>query len=460
MRIKALEDDSDPKKVDEMLGKIKKGAKEPKETKTSILSVASKKATKKEEKEEEKDIPTESEDEQIDLTKTSNKKKTLITKKNAERSRDDKISKEKPKDKKESEKQMKIPDLSNKKSKQSDKDSNNNINNNIKQLPKSTPKQDKNKPQVKEESSQQSKHVIKKTPFTPQKKESSEEASLSEESEKKSKASREKKVLQKAAKQQLPSAIDTSQISDEISKIIKRIEEKRKKVGGASEKRRLAGKASNNASLTKRDRSSTAELYSGILQLNSNIKVEHVIDIKELQKKDKIAKTDVLLGIIEIAMNSSYYSLSSYNRSKSFWEDVLKYKELKKIFEPLKAETLKKYWININITGDPLQVADFIKKNKKIFDTYKIMVLPMISTAAEYFKRNIDNLEDYIKNIPREPFRAETKFTETVDLKTGKVITEKKKTLTTYKRARHAEPIRRIFTGRNNVNDVDEIIDG
>jgi hypothetical protein len=139
---------------------------------------------------------------------------------------------------------------------------------------------------------------------------------------------------------------------------------------------------------------------------------------------------------------------------------VLKYKELKKIFEPLKAETLKKYWININITGDPLQVADFIKKNKKIFDTYRIMVLPMISTAAEYFKRNIDNLEDYIKNIPREPFRAETKFTETVDLKTGKVKTEKKKTLTTYKRARHAEPIRRIFTGRNNVNDVDEIIDG
>ncbi len=302
---------------------------------------------------------------------------------------------------------------------------------------------------------------MKKSPFTPQNKESSEEASLSEESEKKSKASREKKILQKTAKQQLPSAIDTSQISDEISKIIARIEEKRKKVGDTSEKRRSAGSKSKNASLTKNNnKSSTAELYGGVLQLNSNIKVEHVVDIKEVQKKEQIAKTDVLLAIIEIALNSSYYSLSTYNRSKSFWEDVLKYKELKKIFEPLKAETLKKYWININISGDPQQVADFIKKHKKLFDTYKIMVLPMISTAAEYFKKNIDNLEDYIKNIPREALRAETKLIETVDLKTGKVKTEKKKTLTTFKRARHAEPITRRFTGKNNVNDVDEIIDG
>lgn len=443
-----------------MLDKIKKGPK----PKISTTSAASKKAQRKTEREEpeEKDIPTESEDdEKIDLTKTSNKKKTATAKINAERSRDDKISKEKAKEKMESEKQIKIPESSSKKgAKQSDKESSSNITNNIKPLAKSTPKkQDKSKIQAKEETSQQSKHVVKKSPFTPQKKESSEEASLSEESEKKSKASREQKVLQKAAKQQLPTAIDTSQISDEISKIIKRIEEKRKKVG-ASEKRRSTGKASNNASVSKRDKSSTAELYNGVLQLNSSIKVEHVVDIKELLKKEKIAKTDVLLAIIEIALNSSYYSLSSYNRSKSFWEDVLKYKELKKIFEPLKAETLKKYWININITGDPLQVADFIKKNKKIFDTYNILVLPMISTAAEYFKRNIDNLEDYIMNIPREASRAETQLVETVDLKTGKVKTEKKKTLTTYKRARRAEPIVRKFIGKNNINDVDEIIEG
>jgi len=317
--------------------------------------------------------------------------------------------------------------------------------------------------QIKEESSQLSKHVVKKSPYTPTKpKDDSDEPSLSEESEKKSKASREKKILQKAAKQQLSNPIDTSQISDEISKIIKRIEEKRKRVGGTSEKRRSSGKDSKtkNLSLSKRDKNSTAEMYNGVLQLNNNIKVEHVIDIKELQKKERIPKTEVLLAIIEIAMNSSYYSLSSYNRSKSFWEDVLKYRDLKKIFDPLKAETLKKYWININITGDPLQVADFVKKNKALFELYNIMVLPIISTASEYFKRNIDNLEDYIKNLPREPIRTETKLIEIIDHKTGKVITEKKKILTTSKRIRNAEPITRKFTGRNNINDVDEIIDG
>lgn len=305
--------------------------------------------------------------------------------------------------------------------------------------------------------------MVKKSPYTPTKpKDDSDEPSLSEESEKKSKASREKKILQKAAKQQLSNPIDTSQISDEISKIIKRIEEKRKRVGGTSEKRRSSGKDSKtkNLSLSKRDKNSTAEMYNGVLQLNNNIKVEHVIDIKELQKKERIPKTEVLLAIIEIAMNSSYYSLSSYNRSKSFWEDVLKYRDLKKIFDPLKAETLKKYWININITGDPLQVADFVKKNKALFELYNIMVLPIISTASEYFKRNIDNLEDYIKNLPREPIRTETKLIEIIDHKTGKVITEKKKILTTSKRIRNAEPITRKFTGRNNINDVDEIIDG
>ncbi len=441
---------------------MKKGAKAPSKTvKQSSLSVSSKKASKNEAAEE---FHTESEEEQIDLTKSSNKKKFSgpTAKKKAERSREEKILKEKEqKEQIEREKLIKISDSSNKKTKQTDKEAgSSSTKNNIKAVQKSTPKQDKNNLQQAKTESQQSKHVVKKSPFTPQKKESSEEASLSEESEKKSKASREKKVLQKAAKQQLPNAIDTSQISDEISKIIKRIEEKRKKVGGGSEKRRSAGSKSKNASLTNRDKSSTVELYDGILQINTNLDVEHVIDIKELQNKDSIAKTDVLLSIIEIALNHNYYSLSNYNRSKSFWEDVLKYKELKKIFEPLKAETLKKYWININITGDPLQVADFIKRHKKLFDTYKIMVLPMISTAAEYFKKNIENLEDYIKNIPREVFRQVTKLVETVDLKTGKVKTEKKKTLTTYKRARHAEPITRRFTGKNNVNDVDEIIDG
>ncbi len=358
---------------------------------------------------------------------------------------------------------IKVPESSNKKIVKGEKDSNTSVNN-IKPLPKSTPKQEKtstNNIQIKEESSQQSKHIVKKT--SPQKqKESSEEASASEESEKKSKASREKKILQKAAKQQLTTQIDTSQISDEISKIIKRIEEKRKKVGGGSENRRSGGRGSKskNTSLTKK-KSSTADLYNGVLQINTKIIVEHVIDILELQKKEYISKTDVLLAIIEIAMNSTYYSLGAYNRSKSFWEDVLKYKELKKIFEPLKAETLKKYWININFAvGDPLQMAGFINRYKDLFEENKILVFPMISTAAAYSKGNISNLEEYIKNIPREPARAEISTIKSVDLATGKIRTEKRTTLTTYKRMRHAEPITRKFVGRNNLNDVDEIIDG
>lgn len=369
----------------------------------------------------EESTPSESSEEPvISLDQSSSKKKHLPngkkdTKKREERSRDEKISKEKK------------------------------TRNNIKE----------------EQSSQQSKHIVKKTPY----KQNSEEISQSDESEKKSKASREKKVLEKTIKQQLTSNVDTSQISDEISRIIKRIEEKRRRVGGNEKKRSVQRSGKSKAiSSGKRDKSSTADLYNGNLQISKDVKVDHVIDIMELSKNDNNLKTDVLLAIIEIALNSTFYSLSTFNRSKSFWEDVMKYKELKRIFDPLKPETLKKYWININnAAGDPVQIADFIKKNKKLFEENRIMVLPMISTAASYSNKDIEDLETYVKGIPREPMRAEYKYTETIDAVTGKTKTEKRKTLTTFKRARYSEPITRRFMGKNIKNtydNVDEILDG
>lgn len=175
---------------------------------------------------------------------------------------------------------------------------------------------------------------------------------------------------------------------------------------------------------------------------------------------ENIPKTSVLLALIEIACNTNYYSLGAFHRSRSFWVDVLNYPELKKIFDPLKAETLKKYWININIAGDPRQVADFVKKYKDLFEEYKIAVLPMISTAIQYFQGKIQDINIFIKNLPKEPSRIHVITTETIDRETGKIKTETKKTLTSYKRTRHPEPITRKFVGKNNKNEVDEIIEG
>jgi len=397
---------------------------------SSKRGAVKKQQTETEVKEESTPSEESSEEQIISLDQSSSKKKLGMKKdrdakkkEREERSRDEKISKEKEKE--------------------------------------------KTKNNIKEESSQQSKHIVKKTPYnsksSPRKK-SSEDNSPSDDSEKKSKASREKKVLEKTIKQQLTSNVDTSQISDEISKIIKRIEEKRRRVGGNEKKRSVtrSGK-SKNISSGKRDKSSTAELYNGNLQINKDITVEHVIDIMELSKVENIEKTDVLLAIIEIALNSTFYSLSTFNRSKSFWEDVMKYKELKKIFDPLKPETLKKYWININrASGDPIQIADFIKKHKILFEENKIMVLPMISTAASYSNKEIEDLEKYVKGIPREPNRTDYNYTQTIDSVTGKIKTEKRKTLTTFKRARHPEPITRTFKGNNIPNNfnVDEIMEG
>lgn len=323
------------------------------------------------------------------------------------------------------------------------------------------------KPQIKEDSisiRSESKYAVKKSALVNNSQikvsSSEEEDSISENSdEKKSKISREKKILKKPIKQQLTSELDTSKITDEISRIIQRIEEKRKKTGSVSDRKKAAIEKMMTSAFT-RDKSSTAELYNFKVQFNNNIKVEHIINISDLIKKENILKTEVLLALIEIACNASYYSLSAFNRAKSFWVDVLKYPDLKRIFEPLKAETLKKYWININRAGDPCQVADFIKKHQKLFLHYKIAVLPMISTTIQYFSKSIDNVESFIKNLPKEPARFETELIEILDDETGKIRTEKIKSLTTFKRARYGKSITRKFYGKNNINDPDEIIEG
>ena len=392
----------------------------------------------------------ESDDEEIiELDTTSKKlknKKKSLREKQKERSRDEKISLEKIKISESEIKKFTKKNLGKKK------------NNNIKNLKILN---DENiKSILKNESTSNIKHIVKKTSFTPitlKKENSDEEISISDESEQKSKISREKKILKKPLCQKSAPGIDKAQISDEISKIIKRIEEKRKKTNLIEKIKSYKPKISSSA---KREKNTTAESFNGILQLNKNIKENNILDIVELSKTDNFKKTDVLLAIIEVALNSSYYSLSSFNRAKSFWEDVLKYKDLKKIFDPLKAETLKKYWININSNGDPIQVADFVKKYKKNFEENKIVLLPMISTAGEYFKQKIDNVENYIKNLPREPQVREIKLIQTIDDFSGKIKTEEKKTLITFKRTRHSDPVNRKFRGKNSLNNPDEIIEG
>jgi len=254
----------------------------------------------------------------------------------------------------------------------------------------------------------------------------------------------------------LPTTIDTTQISDEISNILKRIGEKRKRV-------ETVGKRETKIRKKIQHKDISCESQDKILQIDKDMKCEHIIDINDLiktNKNHKFSNTDVVFTLIEIAVNSNYYYLGQNNRSISFWENALNFKVFRKIFELFKAATLKKYWLNVINNGDPIQIADFIKKNKNLFDTYNVPVLPIISTALEYFNNKITNLEDYIKNLPGEANKIENEIFEKKDFNSIKLIKDKHKTFTSHKRNRYELPNKRIFTGRNYANEVSEIIEG
>ena len=184
-------------------------------------------------------------------------------------------------------------------------------------------------------------------------------------------------ILRKAAKQQYAGKVDTQSISEEISRIIKRVEEKKKKskeVDASTTEIVGSKKASKKKEKVRvSDKKFKAEDHFLNLQRDSNSH-HKFIDFFEIHAKGNpvICNSDLLLAIIEIASNSLYYKIPLSSKSKNFWEEVIKYNELKGVFGYYKADTLKKYWGLLSKKDNPEKAADLIKKKKKLLDQASI----------------------------------------------------------------------------------------
>jgi hypothetical protein len=202
----------------------------------------------------------------------------------------------------------------------------------------------------------------------------------------------------KPIKQQFK-GIDPKGISEEITKIIKRIEEKKKKgvvVTEKKPKRETARREKVKKEITRTGKASERKYK---LQFNPNLKVPHVCEIFEVAKSPIIRQSDIILAILEFGTNPDYYQLPYSPNSAMFWDDVLEYEEAKAIFQEYKGETLRKYWIILNKTEDGLKIGELIKKHKSHMDTYPSKIKCIISTIQKYFKGEITQFDVQISTL-------------------------------------------------------------
>ena len=129
---------------------------------------------------------------------------------------------------------------------------------------------------------------------------------------------------------------------------------------------------------------------------------DKLIDIEQLNKKDSLNNSEMLLVIIQICLNPAKYKLSNSTTTKSFWDAVMKKEEFKKLLKIFKSETLRKYWRILREINDMEQLIKIIKDNKEVINNPCFKLLPVINILLSYIKEkkyNEYSLEDYFKSI-------------------------------------------------------------
>ena len=233
-----------------------------------------------------------------------------------------------------------------------------------------------------------------------------------------------------------------SNIKEEIEKILKKIETNKSK-----EKKLLNKKKLRKETQIK----NTAESYDFKLQKNPNINVTHAMDLEKLSKEPEIHSSDVFLALIEVGGNANYYNFGFSNRSKMFWEDILQYKTLAKIFDGYKSETLRKYWRNLSKCNIE-KAKNVVIQNKNYLDNIPIKLRTIASAAEQYANGTIDNFEEYIKNILIDIRKKETYEQEFHNPITGEITKIKNVRTTTIKRKRYEPGMKKNFIGKNTDN--------
>lgn len=221
---------------------------------------------------------------------------------------------------------------------------------------------------------------IKKEPIVKIKKE---EISEEEEEEKKSKGKKNPPKKKEEGE---------AEVEAEIDRLIKKIEDKKKtKKSNVT----FLGKKRAKKEVVK-PKKLKAKDYKFILQKSPELKREHLIDLNDLSKRKTISPSDQVLALIEIGYNAVYYKFAFSTHSLFFWEDVLNYHAVGKIFEGFKADTLKKYW-NTLAKIDPFKLKFEVEKQREYFDSVRVKMMPITTSLSLYFQNKIENIQEYLE---------------------------------------------------------------
>lgn len=128
---------------------------------------------------------------------------------------------------------------------------------------------------------------------------------------------------------------------------------------------------------------------------------EKIIDLEELSKKEEpIDNSEVLLSLFEITNNSELYGLSSSNKSRHFWDQLVEVKVFSKVLEAFKSETLRKYWRTLSEISTNDKVISTIHKYKDSINSTSLKLLTIISTIKDYLAGRISDLEKQLNESP------------------------------------------------------------
>ena len=182
----------------------------------------------------------------------------------------------------------------------------------------------------------------------------------------------------------------------------------------------------------------TAKDFDYILQKNPNAKVKPYINLEDLSKHPLITYSDILLALLEVGQNADSYLFAYSSKSRTFWNDILEYKVLKKIFVDFKAETLRKYWSELS-KYDTEDATDLIKKHKSYLDKLPLKLGTIVSSISKLLSGKIKDLKQYIDNIQVDIRKREIFEHEFQNPVTGE-LTRVKEVRTTYNNRKIYEP--------------------
>ena len=170
---------------------------------------------------------------------------------------------------------------------------------------------------------------------------------------------------------------------------------------------------------------------------------DKLIDIEQLNKKDSLNNSEMLLVIIQICLNPAKYKLSNSTTTKSFWDAVMKKEEFKKLLKIFKSETLRKYWRILREINDMEQLIKIIKDNKEVINNPCFKLLPVINILLTYIKEkkyNEYSLEDYFKSINESNVKKIQNNKKQLNKNNNNLIGNKKQREQTHKKENEKKP--------------------